>query len=75
MWLFFLFQVASQLNAAILETDATPKLANLMKLLLWSQEELDKKKIRYPKMTEIATGTIEALKWHSLLQAMLQDSW
>ncbi|XP_052240737.1 glucose-induced degradation protein 8 homolog [Dreissena polymorpha] len=55
-------KVASELNAAILETDATPKLANLLKLLLWSQEELDKKKIRYPRMTDIATGTIEAPK-------------
>lgn len=53
------FQVASELNAAILEVDATPKLANLLKLLLWSQEELDKKKIKYPRMTDIASGTIE----------------
>lgn len=57
-----ILQVASELNAAILETDATPKLANLLKLLLWSQEELDKKKIRYPKMTDIATGTIDTPK-------------
>lgn len=55
-------KVASELNAAILETDATPKLANLLKLLLWAQEELDKKKIKYPKMTDIASGTIEAPK-------------
>lgn len=52
-------KVASELNAAILEVDATPKLANLLKLLLWSQEELDKKKIKYPRMTDIASGTIE----------------
>ena len=56
------FKVASELNAAILETDATPKLANLLKLLLWSQEELDKKKIRYPKMTDVASGTIDIPK-------------
>lgn len=55
-------KVASEVNAAILETDSTPKLANLLKLLLWSQEELDKKKIRYPKMTDIAMGTIESPK-------------
>lgn len=58
----YILQVASEVNAAILETDSTPKLANLLKLLLWSQEELDKKKIRYPKMTDIATGTIESPK-------------
>ncbi|XP_060559953.1 glucose-induced degradation protein 8 homolog [Ruditapes philippinarum] len=55
-------KVASELNAAILETESTPKLANLLKLLLWSQEELDKKKIKYPKMTDIAKGTIETPK-------------
>ena len=55
----FSFQVASELNAAILEVDATPKLANLLKLLLWSQEEIDKKKIKYPRMTDIASGTID----------------
>ena len=57
-----LSQVASELNAAILEVDSTPKLANLVKLLLWSQEELDKKKIKYPKMTDIATGALEGPK-------------
>ncbi|ESO97693.1 hypothetical protein LOTGIDRAFT_152785 [Lottia gigantea] len=52
-------KVASELNAAILESDATPKLANLLKLLLWSQDELDKKKEKYPKMTDISKGIIE----------------
>ncbi|KAL5007203.1 hypothetical protein ScPMuIL_016009 [Solemya velum] len=55
-------KVASELNAAILEVDATPKLANLVKLLLWSQEELDKKKIKYPKMNRFADGIIEEPK-------------
>ena len=52
-------QVASELNAAIQEADSTPKLANLLKLLLWSQEELDKKKVKYPRMTDLATGSLE----------------
>ncbi|KAK6183937.1 glucose-induced degradation protein 8 homolog [Patella vulgata] len=55
-------KVASELNAAILEADATPKLANLLKLLLWSQDELDKKKEKYPKMTDISKGSIEDQK-------------
>ncbi|KAK3101452.1 hypothetical protein FSP39_003676 [Pinctada imbricata] len=55
-------KVASELNAAILETDSTPNLANLLKLLLWSQEELDKRKVKYPRMTDIATATIEDTK-------------
>lgn len=55
--------MASELNAAILKMenqDSTiPKLANLLKLLLWAQDELDKKKIKYPKMTDLARGLIE----------------
>lgn len=55
-------KVASELNAAILEAEyrkTQPKLANILKLLLWTQEELDKKKARFPKMTDMATGTFE----------------
>jgi hypothetical protein len=55
-------KVASELNAAILEMEnreSTPKLANLLKLLLWAQDELDTKKVRYPKMTDLARGEIE----------------
>eukprot|EP00105_Crassostrea_gigas_P019984 XP_011438647.1 PREDICTED: glucose-induced degradation protein 8 homolog isoform X2 [Crassostrea gigas] len=52
-------KVASELNAAIQENDSTPKLANLLKLLLWSQEELDKKKVKYPRMTDLATGSLD----------------
>ncbi|CAG2201745.1 glucose-induced degradation protein 8 homolog [Mytilus galloprovincialis] len=55
-------KVASELNAAILEMDSTPKLANLVKLLLWSQEELDKKKIKYPRMSDISHGSFEEPK-------------
>ncbi|XP_025086615.1 glucose-induced degradation protein 8 homolog isoform X2 [Pomacea canaliculata] len=52
-------KVASELNAAILELDATPRLASLLKLLLWGQVELDKRKVKYPHMTDIAQGKIE----------------
>lgn len=52
-------QVASELNAAVLESDATPELASLLKLLLWGQDELDKRKVKYPRMTDIAQGKIE----------------
>lgn len=58
-------KVASELNAAILEIEnreSTPKLASLLKLLLWAQTELDKKKVKYPKMTDLARGTIEESK-------------
>ena len=59
---YFTLQVASELNAAILETEnreSLPKLASLLKLLLWSQDELDAKKVKYPKMTDLAKGEIE----------------
>ena len=57
--------MASELNAAMLEIESreqTPKLARLLKLLMWSQEELDAKKVKYPKMTDLAKGTIEEQK-------------
>jgi hypothetical protein len=42
-----------------LEADATPELASLLKMLLWSQDELDKRKIHFPHMTNIAQGRID----------------
>jgi hypothetical protein len=29
---------------------------------MWSQDELDAKKVRYPKMTDLANGTLEEQK-------------
>jgi len=55
--------VASEVNAAILETqhqETMPKLAGVVKLLLWTQNELDRKHVKYPKMTDIAEGTIKS---------------
>lgn len=54
--------VASEVNAAILETqhqETMPKLAGVLKLLLWAQDELDRKHVKYPKMVDIAEGTIK----------------
>jgi len=58
-------KVASELNSAILQMEnkeSTPKLAKMLKLLLWAQDELDTKKVKYPKMTDLATGEIEEPK-------------
>ena len=59
-------KVASELNAAILKAQhaesTQPKMAAILKLLLWAQSELDKKRVRYPKMTDLATGKIEESK-------------
>ena len=55
-----LFQVASELNAALLRAEnadcTQPRLASVLKMLLWSQSELDKKGVAYPKMYDLATG-------------------
>lgn len=59
-------KVASELNAAILKTEncensenTTPRIINLLKLILWAQNELEKKSVNYPKMTDLSTATIE----------------
>jgi len=56
-------KVASELNTAFLgeeDSDSSvSKLAYLLKFILWAQEELDKKKVRYPKMTDLATACID----------------
>lgn len=58
-------QVASQLNAAILMAEhaesTQSKLAVSLKMLLWAQEELDRKRVRYPHM-QLSTGEIEEPK-------------
>jgi len=56
-------KVASEVNAAILklenQKETTPQLTKLLKLILWSQEQLDRRKVSYPKMTDLATANIE----------------
>ena len=42
--------------------ESAPKLANLLKLLMWTQGELDSKKVKYPKMSDLAKGEIDDLK-------------
>jgi len=59
-------KVASELNAAILKAEHSdntqPKLAIGLKLVLWAQNELDKKRIRYNRMVDLSTGKIEDSK-------------
>ncbi|XP_037048210.1 glucose-induced degradation protein 8 homolog [Bradysia coprophila] len=56
-------KVASELNAAILKNEhyeqTTPRIINLLKLILWAQAELDKKSINYPKMNELSSAQID----------------
>lgn len=44
------------------QESTSPKLSTLLKLILWSQEKLDKKKARYPKMTDLAEAKVEDIK-------------
>uniref|UniRef100_A0A336MLS8 CSON003043 protein n=1 Tax=Culicoides sonorensis TaxID=179676 RepID=A0A336MLS8_CULSO len=56
-------KIASELNAAILKQEhqeyPSPRMVNILKLILWAQAELDKRNISYPKMTDLANATIE----------------
>jgi len=59
-------KVASEFNTAFLGAEnpdaSVSRLAYLLKFILWAQEELDKKKVRYPKMSELGTALIEDSK-------------
>ena len=59
-------KVASELNAAILKAEhadnTQPKVAVGLKLVLWAQNELDKKRIRYNRMVDLSTGRVEDSK-------------
>jgi hypothetical protein len=61
-----LLQIASELNAAILRSEHSentqPKAATALKLLLWAQSELDKKRIRYTRITDLTTGKMDESK-------------
>lgn len=71
-------KVASELNAAILKTEhcenTSPRIINLLKLILWAQAELDKKNVNYPKMTELASATIEQKNVEYIWKMMSQSN-
>jgi len=56
-------RVASELNAAILKAEhresTTPQLVSLMKLVMWAQDQLDQRKVKYPKITDLARAALE----------------
>lgn len=39
--------------------NTSPRIINLLKLILWAQAELDKRNINYPKMHDLSTAEIE----------------
>lgn len=55
-------KVVSELNAALLasqDQEATSKLSTLMKLVLWSQDQLEGKGLSFPKLSSIAAGRLD----------------
>lgn len=55
-------KVVSELNSALLasqDQEATSKLSTLMRLVLWSQNQLEKKGLTFPKLTNIAAGKLQ----------------
>lgn len=59
-------QVASEVNEAILKAEhadsAQSQLVSSLKLLIWAQDELDRKKVKYPHLTDLAAGKIDEPK-------------
>lgn len=57
-------QVASEVNTAILKTEheesTQAKLYSLVRVILWAEEELAKRKVRFPRLADIAGGQLEA---------------
>ncbi len=56
-------KVISELNAALLasqDQEATSKLGTLSKLVLWSQNQLEKKGLEFPKLQNITDGKLQA---------------
>ncbi|CAG9798003.1 unnamed protein product [Chironomus riparius] len=56
-------KIASELNAAILRMEhkqsQNPRIQNLLKCLLWTESQLEKKNIKYRKMTDLASASFE----------------
>lgn len=55
-------KVVSEVNAAILASqnqDANSALSTLMKLVIWSQEHLEKKGINFPHLVNITAGKLQ----------------
>jgi hypothetical protein len=59
-------QVAGEVNEAILKAEnaesAQSQLATSLKQLIWAQDELDKKKVKYPHITDLASGKLQESK-------------
>ncbi|XP_050497632.1 glucose-induced degradation protein 8-B homolog [Diabrotica virgifera virgifera] len=56
-------KVASEVNAAILKMEhqenTAPQVSTLLKLILWGQDKLTKRNVKYPKMVDLASAKID----------------
>ncbi|XP_035791630.1 glucose-induced degradation protein 8 homolog isoform X2 [Anopheles albimanus] len=57
-------KIASELNSAIVKIEQKGDqllnpLSNVLKLILWAQDELDKKTVKYPKMIDLAMAAMD----------------
>lgn len=62
-------KVADVVNSALLKFQNRPsntKLESLMKLVFWSQAELDRRNFVYPKLIDVPSGSIQAPKEKTL---------
>jgi hypothetical protein len=56
-------KLVSELNSALLasqDQETTSRLSVLMKLVLWTQEQLQKKGLLFPKLANISSGKLES---------------
>jgi len=60
---YIFVQLASQVNELILTSENQKpgvQLNSIYKLMLWTQQELDQKKVLYNRMTDISKGSTES---------------
>ena len=65
-------RLASEVNSAILEfenLESNAKLNTLIKMLLWSQDLLDKKSVVYPKMSDLGNARIDDVNINQLINS------
>jgi glucose-induced degradation protein 8 len=61
-------RLASEVNSAMLEyenLESQSKLSTLIKMLVWSQDLLDKRSINYPKMIDMGNARVEEVNFNN----------
>ena len=69
-------RVVSEINSAILGTqgkEGGSQLSMLMKLVLWAQQQLEKKNVAFPKLNSVSDGTLTSSSTQQQEQPMQQQ--